>query len=180
METFKKVIKVVYSLIFAVLMVSATFILLTTYDVIPGHNFYVVLSGSMEPEIKTGSVIGVRQEESYEIDDIITVPIPDNPNQTYTHRIVEIFEEEETEYITKGDANENEDIESVSEDSIIGKTFFSLPLLGYIVNFAKQPTGFILMIIIPAIIIVVSEVNVIKEEVSKIFKSKKEKKDDED
>lgn len=176
MKILKTFLKIIYSLLFALLILSATFILLTTYDLIPKYNFYIVLSGSMEPAIRTGSVIGVREEEKYQVNNIVTVQILENPNETYTHRIIEKFEEEgETKYITKGDANESKDSEPVSEDLILGKTFFSIPLLGYLVNFAKQPTGFILMIIVPAIIIIASELNIIKDEFKKIVDSKKKK-----
>jgi signal peptidase I len=180
MKIFKITMKVIYWIIFVLLILSATFILLTTYDVIPKYSFYVVLSGSMEPSIKTGSVIGVREEEKYEVKDIVTVKILENPNETYTHRIVKILEEnDEIEYVTKGDANESEDIQTASEDLIIGKKLFSLPLLGYVVNFAKNPTGFILMVIVPAIIIIASELNVVKEEFKKIIDSRKKKKNEE-
>ena len=176
MKILKTILKGIYTLIFLVLMTSVAFILLTAYDVIPGHNFYVVLSGSMEPTINMGSVVGVREEKSYEVKDIVTVQIPENPNETYTHRIIEISEE--NEYTTKGDANEFEDPETISEDLIIGKKFFSIPLIGYIINFAQQPTGFVLMVVVPATIIITSELNSIKTEIVKFFKSRKEKKNE--
>ena len=173
MKTLKIITKIIYSLLFVFLITSATFLLLTTYDLIPKYNFYVVMSGSMEPAIRTGSIIGTREESSYGVDDIVTIGMSEDTSVTYTHRIVEIVEEEETSYITKGDANEAEDIEPVFENSIIGKTFFSIPSIGYVVNFAQQPTGFILMVIVPAIIIVASELNIIKDEFKKIVDSKK-------
>ena len=36
---------------------------------------------------------------------------------------------------------------------VLGKTLFSIPLIGYVVEFAKTQTGLVLLIIIPAIII---------------------------
>jgi signal peptidase I len=180
MKILKIFLKMIYSLLFALLVLSATFILLTTYEIIPRYNFFVVMSGSMEPAIRTGSIISVREEEEYGIDDIITVDIPERTADTFTHRIVEEIEEDgETKYITKGDANETEDPEPVSEDLIIGSLFFKIPYLGYLINFARQPTGFILMVIVPAMIIIGSEVNIIRDEISKMVSKKKEKKEGE-
>jgi signal peptidase I len=183
MKTLKIITKIIYNLLFALLLVSASFILLTTYDAIPGFNFYVVMSGSMEPEIKTGSVVGIRESEEYNVNDIITVQMPYSEWETYTHRIIEIREEEEQEdirYITQGDANETPDPDPVSLDQILGELFISIPLIGYLVHFAKQPTGFIILVIVPSVIIAASEINIIKEEAKKIVSTRKEKKKKED
>jgi signal peptidase I len=177
MNKLKTITKVIYNIIFVLLLVSASFILLTTYDVIPGFNFYVVMSGSMEPEIHTGSVVGIREEEEYKEDDIVTVQMPYAQNETYTHRIIEVREPEEdnedTTFITKGDANETADGDPVSEEQILGEVFVSIPLIGYLVSFAKKPMGFIILVILPTVIIATSEINAIKEEGKKIIESKK-------
>lgn len=166
MKILKIVLKVIYNTIFILLFISATFIILTSYKVINGYNFYVVMSGSMEPKIHTGSIVGVKENSEYNIDDVITIKMENDPSQTYTHRIKEINkdENENITYTTKGDANETEDPDKADKDLVIGKVFISIPLIGYIINFAKQPTGFILMIVVPSIIIIASELNTIKEE----------------
>ena len=82
MKILKNILKIVYNLLFVLLLISATFILLTTYDIIPGYNFYVVMSGSMEPTIKTGSVVGIKQENKYNVKDIVTITQQNNPNET--------------------------------------------------------------------------------------------------
>ena len=56
---------------------------------------------------------------------------------------------------------------------VLGKVFMTIPVLGYLIHFAKQPTGFILMVIVPSIIIAASEINIIKEEVTKMVKKKR-------
>lgn len=180
MEKFKTITKVIYNIIFVLLLVSASFILLTTYNVIPGFNFYVVMSGSMEPEIHIGSVVGIKEQEEYKEDDVVTVQMPYAQNETYTHRIIEVREPEEsnedTTFITKGDANETADGDPVSQDQILGKVFVSIPLIGYLVSFAKKPMGFIILVILPTVIIAASEINSIKEEGKKIMDSRREKK----
>jgi signal peptidase I len=166
-----KLLKIVYSIFFAIFSVIAIFIVLTSLNIIQGYNFYVVMSGSMEPSIKMGSIVGTKEQPSYEIQDIITVRMKNNLNETYTHRIVEVSN---GTYQTKGDANDSLDSELVSNDLIVGRVFLKVPLIGYLVNYAKQPTGFILMIIVPSVLIISMELNVIKETILKWFNSRKE------
>lgn len=181
MENIKKVLKVIYTFLFIIFMITAAFISLTSLNLINGYNFYVVMSGSMEPSIKTGSVVAVKEESKYELNDVITVKMENDPSQTYTHRIVEV---KEGTYITKGDANESNDGDPAIKDLVVGKVFANIPFIGYAVNFAKQPTGFILMVIVPTIIIAVLEINNIKDIVNDKVKEKKQlnlaKKDNEE
>lgn len=129
------------------------------------------MSGSMEPSIKAGSIVGVKEKDKYEKGDVITVMIDNNPNNTYTHRIVE---EKEDSYVTKGDANSTNDADPAFKDSILGSVFIHIPLIGYIINFAKQPEGFIIMIVIPAILIISLELNTVKESAIGILKKRNE------
>ena len=81
-------------LLLAVTLVGARFI---------GFHPYVVLSGSMEPAYKTGSIIYVKDaSEELQKGDVITYQL--NDNTVATHRIVEVIEESgEIAYRTKGD-----------------------------------------------------------------------------
>ncbi len=172
MKTVKRILKIFYSVLFVVFIIIAFFVILTTTNLVKGYNFYVVMSGSMEPAIKTGSIVGTKEKDEYTKGDVITVMVNNDPNNTYTHRIVEIKEDS---YITKGDANEDNDADPAFKDSILGSVFISIPLMGYIVNFAKQPTGFLLMVIVPAVIIIALEINNVKESAQSIIEKKKEK-----
>jgi signal peptidase len=163
MNTFKKIMKIVYEILFVLLLIVAGFIILTSFKVIKGYNFYVVMSGSMEPNIHTGSVVTVKEENDYNVGDVITSKIVENPGQTYSHRIVRKDTlNEQTTYTTKGDANESSDPDVVTQSNVVGKVLFSIPVIGYVLNFAKQPTGFILMVVVPTIIIISSEINTVK------------------
>lgn len=173
MEKAKKILKVLYTVIFILFILIAFFITLTSLKIIEGYNFYAVMSGSMEPSIPAGSIVGVKEKETYVKGDVITVMVDNNPNNTYTHRIVEV---EEDTYITKGDANESNDADPAFKDSVVGSAFAYVPLVGYIVNFAKQPTGFILMVVVPAILIIALELNTVKESIVNIINKKKEDK----
>jgi signal peptidase len=174
MKILKTILKVIYNTLFVLLVVSSIFVILTSYNIIQGFNFYTVMSGSMEPSIKTGSVVAVQETDEYAKDDVITIKMKNDPNQTYTHRIIEI--NEEGQYVTKGDANESTDPDIATKDQILGEVVFNVPLVGYVTNFAKQPTGFVLLIIVPCIIVIASEINNIKE----YFKEKTEEKTKDD
>lgn len=141
--------------------------------------FLAVQSGSMEPTFKIGSVILLSSNPDpkeiispipspkYHRGEIITYT---NTKENFTHRIVSV---EETNgqffYETKGDANKAPDIGRIPESKILGRVVLSLPYLGYLASFAQTQKGFIFLIVIPATIIVYSELLKIKEELHKII-----------
>ena len=94
---------------------------------------YVVLSGSMEPEIPTGSVVVVDgRKKEWNPGDVITYR---RGNMVVTHRIVEKSEEG---YCTKGDANAEEDAGIVLEKQVIGNVIVALPWLGFGIIWLRQ------------------------------------------
>lgn len=108
---------------------------------IMGVNSYVVLSGSMEPTISTGSVVLVdTKDRDYRVGDVISYWIDD---KIVTHRIVKIHG---NVYKTKGDSNEIEDSFSVELSQIIGKVKFRIPKLGYFISYLKSKKIVLLMI----------------------------------
>ena len=134
---------------------------------------YVVYSGSMEPAIKTASVIVSIPRQNYLQGDIITFSPSGSSKDLITHRIaLKQFPEGVTgypAYLTSGDANEKFDNWEITNDKIIGKVVFSIPYLGYIADFAKKPQGFILLVIVPATIVIYEELKMLKGEFSKFF-----------
>lgn len=101
-------------------------------------NAYIVLSGSMEPEIKIGDIVitsDVKQEE-INIGDIISFT---KGTTMVTHRVTEITEENGViMYKTKGDNNNAEDLGVITYDNIVGKYNFKIPKLGYIALFIQD------------------------------------------
>ena len=100
---------------------------------------YIVLSGSMEPEIKTGSVAYINSHAK--ISEIAKGDIIGFNTQEgqVTHRVVEI--KADGSFITKGDNNEEVDEAPVPVDKVKGKTIFSLPFLGRLVALVKSKQG---------------------------------------
>ncbi len=86
-------------------------------------------------------------------------------------------EDGEAVYTTKGDANENVDPRGIEEEMVVGKVLFSVPFIGYILDFAREPLGFALIIGLPALFIIVDESMKIYHEIRRTLKEEKEKED---
>ena len=123
----------------------------------PGFGWRVdaVLSGSMEPEIRVGSIEVTQpvQAEAIKTGDIITFTSPATGKLT-SHRVVAIEESTSYRFRTKGDANESADPFLVPAQNVVGRVCFHLSILGYIIQFLKTPTGLFLLGLCGLIIIV--------------------------
>ncbi len=116
---------------------------------------YVVQSGSMEPSIMTGDMIIIKKQEKYQKADVIT--FKDDNERTVTHRVTEVGTSQPITLTTKGDANETADAGTIKLEQVIGKVVYVIPKFGYVVQFIKTPWGFILTILVPAILILYDE-----------------------
>lgn len=177
MKAVKIIFSVVYCFIILFLVLVASSTALASLKLPINIKLFVVQSGSMEPSIKTGSIVLAKNELDYRIGDVITFFNTDKRNTT-THRIFNIKESNyKPLFITKGDANQAEDREGIKEENILGKVVFTLPYLGYVVSFTKTQMGFIFLIIVPAVIIIFSEILNLKKEVLRLSASwRREKK----
>lgn len=155
---------------FVAIVIFIAMILLASILPIPGKlEIKIVQSGSMEPTIKTGALVVIKPESSYKEGDIITFGKDTKKDVPTTHRIIKSrVESGVLIYTVKGDANNSPDPKEVRANEIIGKTLFSVPYLGYIMDFAKQPLGFLLIIGLPALYIVYDEVIKIRDEIRKM------------
>jgi len=119
-----------------------------------------VLTGSMEPAIPTGSIVFIYPQNSYKEGDIITFR-PDGSRLALpvTHRIVGALQDDNDEpyFVTMGDNNQGEDASPVYTEDIYGKVILHIPFLGRLLEFAKTPIGFAVLIIIPALLVIYDE-----------------------
>lgn len=112
---------------------------------------YVVLSGSMEPAIATGSVCLVNIRADYdEIREGDIVAFRSSTGMPVTHRALAVTEEGVE---TKGDANDVSDGITVTQKNFIGETVCAVPYLGYAVMFLKTRRGVILLVSIVAAVV---------------------------
>ena len=170
-----KILKYLYYLFLTCIAAIALLLIVSSFPITGNIKFLTVLSGSMEPAIKMGSVVLVKplsissgQAADYKIGDIITFGPFSKTKPPITHRIYDIkIVDGQPVYITKGDVNNTPDIREIAEKDILGRVLFSVPYLGYAVDAAKKPFGFALIIITPAALIIFGEIKKIYEEVAK-------------
>lgn len=173
MASIAKIFKYAVNTILVLLVLLGVFVVFSFVPFPGNYKVFTVMSGSMEPTIKTGSLIFVKPMADYNVGDIVTRRTTD-PKITITHRIVSKEEVQgKIAFETKGDANNAPDGEKFTKDGIIGKEIFKIPFLGYPVGYAKTTPGLILLIIIPAVIIIYDEMNKIKDEIKKKFQYRK-------
>jgi len=158
--TGRTVLRVAFVL--GVMAVVAPFIITGAPGVVGAEQSYVVLSGSMadepEPVINPGDIIIVQEAnpETVEAGEVITYRTgEDTP---ITHRVVEVQEEGGTvQFRTKGDANEDPDGQLIGPDQVVGELMITIPLIGHVVNFANTTAGFVVLVLLPVGLLVVSE-----------------------
>ena len=126
----------------------------------PVFNAYVVLSGSMLPEIKVKDIVVTKKvpAETLEVEDIITFIAPDSRygGISITHRIKEKYYDESLgtySYRTKGDANNVADASLVPNDNVLGKVILKIPKLGYLQDLLSSKGGLIIVVLIPCLAI---------------------------
>lgn len=91
--------------------------------------------------------------------DVITFRSPENRQRIVTHRVIKVLSQGgRVSFHTQGDANDVPDLEPVTPDLILGRVMFHLPLLGYVVRFARTPVGFLLIVGLPALLVVIGEI----------------------
>jgi signal peptidase I len=143
-----------------------------------GYELLTVLSGSMEPGIKTGSIIAMKPVEdptNFKKGDVITFKPGDNPNMLITHRIIEVQKVySSVQYITQGDNNNAKDPDPVTAGNVVGEyTGFTIPYVGKILSFIQSKTGAIYLLIVPGVLMILWSVISIWRAISRI-ESKKE------
>ena len=101
-----------------------------------GIKSYVIISGSMQPELNIGDIVIVKKVEDLQEGDIISFR---QGQSVITHRINKIMDENgEIVYQTKGDNNNIEDSGTITDSVIEGKVIYKIPKLGKISLFLQN------------------------------------------
>ena len=142
-----KILKTVKKIVGAILIIIVAYAIIgnlaalnkTLYNVVRFRN-YVVLTGSMEPSILPGDYITIFKvnKDNLKEGDIVTYV---RDNITVTHKIVSI---DGDNVITQGIANNIPD-DPITKDDIVGKYFFKVPKVGYVMKFVSSLSGLILI-----------------------------------
>lgn len=152
MEMLKKIWNVVSTVLVALMVLCAVFLLGSRMI---GYECYNVISPSMTPVYDVGDLIYVKEVDPYTIQpgDVITF-IVNEDLVIGTHRVVRVDTEKKCFY-TKGDANEIEDAEPVHFNNVIGVPQFSIPKLGYVSDFVQNPPGMYITVALGVVLILI-------------------------
>lgn len=144
----KKVIRIIMTIIqYILIVIGIAAILLLVVPIIMGYKPFVVKSGSMEPTVKTGAIAYNNTHVTFDEikeGDIIVFKQGDS---YVTHRAIKIDKDNKS-FITKGDANETEDLAPVRLDQFKGKNSFSIPYLGYALEIVQTKVGVFIFILV--------------------------------
>ena len=104
-----------------------------------GWQAYTVVSGSMEPAIPVGSAVYLQSAapEAVKAGDVIAFY---KGRGVVTHRVVE-NKTVSGEFITKGDANAENDMEPVPYAAMLGRMVVSVPVLGTVMAVCSGSMG---------------------------------------
>lgn len=191
--------KIISWVLFVILLLIAIFLLYyyiankiyvskgTGYE--PKFSIYTIATGSMTPNINQfDAVINMRVDDpkDLKVGDVITFrsSSPTSIGMTITHRIKAITEDAEGNacYVTKGDANPVEDELCAKYNNVIGKVIIRIPGLGHVQRFLASGVGWLLFILIPALVIIgrdilrLTRLSSIKDTANKMSTKKKDPK----
>jgi len=133
---------VIYNIVLVTISAMNRIEQITIFD----YRAYVITTNSMEPKIKKGDVVIVKQEkeEDLKVNDIITFK---KGESKITHRITSISKKDDKNlFITKGDNNKIEDTEGVTYEDILGKEVVRLPFIGKIITLLNNQIVFLIFI----------------------------------
>lgn len=121
--------------------------------------FYVVSSGSMEPNLNVFDVLVVQGNDPFKDlkkGDIIVFNRPSGHDRVIVHRVAEVIDEDPRVIRTKGDANPasipGTDF-PITEEEYIGKVAYVIPQIGYVTRILTPPINYIIIAVIVGIMI---------------------------
>lgn len=180
--TFKKVMKFISSIFFYAIMaiLGLIFLMFAAYYIdkriglsrgesrAPLFGAYVIISDSMVPRINVyDAVVTFRVSEKHiKVNDIITFVSKniETRGTPITHRVVGIvYEDNNTKnkvlgYRTKGDHNNTQDFALIAPNEVLGKVYLRIPMIGYLQTFLTKPIGWLIIIVIPCLLLIGSDI----------------------
>lgn len=169
----KKVFNVIKSIfVYTVLAISVGMMIFTLISVntfnktdksIFGYKFFVVLSDSMSAtHFDAGDVIiskEVADLTTLKEEDVITFisQNPSNPGEIVTHRIRTVTRDANGDiaFVTYGTTTNTND--EALATMIVGQYQFRIPKIGYFFNFLKTTPGYIVCILVPFLLLMLSQ-----------------------
>ena len=124
---------------------------------------FIVLSGSMDPEIQAGDLIICHQADASQVKkgDIISFFDPQgNGTAVVSHRVTAIEHDSSGKpvFTTKGDANNVADSAPVTADKVIGIYQFRIPGLGNVAMFMQSTQGLVVCVAVPVALLLAYDI----------------------
>lgn len=169
-----KVINTISTILVALVVLLALLLAVPRFI---GIDTYVIISGSMEPQFKTGGLIYTTKKvdpAEIEVGDVITFQMSETTRAT--HRVIAIVDDGGVpKFQTKGDANDAPDANLVPYENVIGRALFDIPGLGYVANYIQNPPGLYFAAAVGVILILLVFISDMLIEDDKKSKKKKKK-----
>ena len=148
-----------------------------------GYKPFIVLSGSMETEIKVGDLIITKMTDPKTLEKNDVIAFRDHENTVTTHRIIDIIDKDGKKYfVTKGDNNDSQDENLVEYKDVEGIYITRIPGVGNIFDELAKPTTIIILFLGITVIFVllfqISNKKLKKQEQEEILEYKNKQKDD--
>lgn len=130
----------------------------------PFVSLYTIVSGSMEPNINVWDVViskKVKSPTDIKVGDVITFTSTSSISRgmIVTHRVMEVKKTDQGYvYKTKGDNNLSPDSAYAEYNNVIGKVILRVPQLGRVQHFLGTQGGWLVVIVIPALFIIISDI----------------------
>lgn len=116
-----------------------------------GKKAFIIISGSMIPEIQIGDIVVTNNVKDFAVGDIIAFR---SDSSVIVHRIVkEMDVNGQRMFQTKGDNNNVEDKELVTIDKIEGKMIFKIPYIGKVLMWMYKNIFIVIAVLVILLII---------------------------
>lgn len=137
----------------------APFLVYAVPGVVGAEHSFVVLTASMTPAIAPGDVVIVDERDPSSITegDVITF-VRGGSEVPVTHRVIDVVDGPTgVAFETQGDANGGPDASLVPGENVLGVVAITIPYIGYVIQFADSPIGFVALVVVPFGLLVLSE-----------------------
>ncbi|WP_193309665.1 signal peptidase I [Halorubrum halophilum] len=129
-------------------------------EVVSADESFVVLTPSMTPAIAPGDVVVVAERDpaTVAVGDVITF-MRGTSDVPVTHRVIGVVETANgLAFETMGDANEGPDPGLVPAANLVGVVALTIPYIGFVIQFAGTPAGFVTLVLLPFGLLAVTEI----------------------
>lgn len=164
LKSFFGIIGFVISIILSFVAVMNLTIILKSYikpNEVPsflGVKLFIVETDSMKPVFSGGDIIFVKKVEPKNLQEGDVISYSDS-RSIVTHRIMGIDTiDSELSFITKGDANNTEDISPISEENVEGIYWFKVEGIGKFAMYMQSPQGRLIFVGIPVLIFIIYDI----------------------